>query len=299
MIIKGIKVGINLFIITGFLIFFSPPLLKAETSAKAKRESEEFHHQFAVYTRFIPSCKVKTQTGEVEIIDSAAEYSYEFKLFDKLPVKFSLENQVINIDNTTAVELPSHLIGLGTDIETTLPFFNFKKTYFRMGLNPSLYSDDWDFESSAFRIPMRYFLIHQPNEKWTFIAGVAVYPDFETQVLPILGFIYKPNDKLIFNLVPERPNITYFLSEKMALFLEGGTALNSEFEVSKDNYKNTVLRYKETRLGSGVEYKLNKYTQAFLTVGGIFNRTLQYKESLGKVNIKNGFYSELRIEMEL
>jgi hypothetical protein len=218
---------------------------------------------------------------------------------DKLPLKFSLAPQYIGIENTTEVELPSNLTGLTTDIETTLPFFNFDKTYLRLGISPSFYGEDWDFETSNFRIPMRYFLIHQPNAQWTLMAGVAVYPDFQTELLPILGFIYQPNDKLIFRIVPKRPNVSYLLNARVTLFVEGGSSLNSEFEVTKDNLKNVVLRYKQMRLGSGVKLKLNKFIQSSLSAGAVFNRTLKYRDSLGKVNLKDGFYTEFRIEVGL
>lgn len=277
------------------VLIFSGYGLNALAEGEAKNECQQ---SVDTYVRFIPSRSVDAMSGEIEIIEAESEYSYELKAFDKLPVKLSLESQYISIEDTVAVEFPAHLVGLSFDVETTLPFFNFKETYFRLGLSPSFYGDDWDFKASGFRIPSRYFLIYQPNAKWTFIGGLAVYPDFESEVWPILGFIYKPNDKLTFNLVPERPNITYALNDKVSLFAEGGIS-NSEFEVGRDGSKNVVLRYKETRLATGVEFKLNKFITSYLSAGAAFNRSLKYRDNIGKVNIKDGFYSEFRIKIEL
>lgn len=251
------------------------------------------------YLRYIPSRSVDAMSGKIEIMESSSEYRYELKAFDKLPVKFSFDTQYIGIEDTVEVELPAHLIGLTTDIETTLPFFKFSHTYFRLGISPAFYADDTSFTASAFRLPTRYFLIHQPNSKWTFLAGVAVYPDYEFEVLPILGFIYKPNRKLTFNIIPKRPDISYLLNERVTLFAEGGAAFNKEFEVKRDNSKNVVLRYQEGRIGSGIKYKFNKYIQSSLSIGGVFNRTLKYRDNLGKVNIKDGIYTEFRLEISL
>lgn len=251
------------------------------------------------YIRYIPSRSIEAASGKVEIIESESEYSYELKAFDKLPVKFSLDTKYIGIEDTVEVELPAHLIGLSTDIETTLPFLNFNNTYLRLGIGPSFYDDDCNFESSSFRIPTRYFLIYQPNSKWTFLGGIAVYPDYEFEVLPILGFIYKPNDKLTFNLVPKRPNVSYQVFEKVILFTEGGSSLNSEFEVERDNSKNVVLRYRETHIGGGIKFKFNKYIQSSISTGAIFNRSLKYRDNQGKVNIKDGLYTEFRLEIAL
>jgi hypothetical protein len=290
------RAGLSLFIITVAALTFFSSRLKAQAQEQAEDKPS---HQIDSYVRFIPSRSVDAMSGKVGLIESGAEYSYEFRAFDKLPIKLSLDNNYISIENSLdSVELPAHLVGLTTDMEATLPFFHFNETYLRIGISPSFYGDDWDFPSSSFRIPQRYFLVYQPDSKWTFLYGLAVYPDFENEVLPVLGFIYKPNDKLVFNIIPKRPNITYFINERMSLFAEGGTSLNSEFEVTRDNTKNVVLRYKETRLGGGIKFKFNQYIQSSISAGGIFNRCLKYRDDQGKVNIKDGLYAEFRIEIK-
>lgn len=267
-------------------------------NAQSSKSEDCAYHQVDAYIRYLPARSVDAMSGKVGLIESDAEYSYGFKAFDKLPVKFSVDTQYIGIEDTlNNVKLPAHLIGLTTGIETTLPFFSFKETYLRFGLSPAFYADDWDFPASSFRIPAHSFLIYQPSPKWTFLYGVAVYPDFEDEVLPILGFIYKPSDKLVFNIIPRRPNITYSLNDRINLFIEGGSPLNSEFEVTRDNSKNAVLRYKESRLGGGVKFKINPCIQSSISLGGVFNRSLKYRDNQGKVSIKDGLYTEFRVEI--
>ncbi len=260
-----------------------------------EEKEEEVRQHIDSYIRYIPSRKADSQSGKIGIIESNGEYDYEFKLFGKLPVEFSLSQQYISIKNSTAVELPAHLVAVTGGLEFTLPFFAVDKTYLRLAVNPSFYADAWDFHSSSFRIPTQTLLIYQPDSRWTFIGGVAVYPDFKNIVLPIVGFIYKPNDRLVFNIIPRRPNISYSLNDRITLFAEGGTALNSEFEVNKDNLKNVILEYNENRLGAGVKYKFNKFIWSSVSCGAAFNRYLKYKDSLGKVVIKDAAYVEFRI----
>ncbi|MFC1674472.1 hypothetical protein ACFL1K_01065 [Candidatus Omnitrophota bacterium] len=261
-------------------------------------EEAPYGHEFDTYIRYMPGSEAEAMPGEVEIIEAGIEYSYAFKAWDKLPVKFSLENQYISIDENVGVQLPSHLFGLSIDIETTVPFFSFEDTYWRFGLKPSFYDDDAEFESSAFRIPFRTFIIHRPNDKLTLIAGVAVYPDFESQVVPIVGLIYKPSEALTFNLVPKKPNITYQLNERMSIFAEG-SMWGKEFEVDKGNLENVVLKVKGMRLAGGIRYKFNEYIRSSISVGGAFNRTLKYRDSLGKVNLEDGLFTELRVKIRL
>jgi len=280
-------------------IFLTVLVLTSADAATENKEDRFSYQKMDSYLRYTPARGIKTTSGKVEFIESGNTYNYGFKAFGKLPVKLSLDEKYIGIENTlTNVELPAHLVGLSAGIETTLPFLGVNNTYLRLGVSPSFYTDDAELESSAFRIPSYYYLIYRPNPRWTFLSGIAVYPDFEDEVLPILGFIYKPNDRLAFNIIPKRPNITYILNDKVSAFAEGGLALNSEFEVKRDNSENVVLSYRETRLGTGLEFKLNRYIQASLSAGGMFGRRLKYRDNQGKVDIKDGLYTEFRVEIK-
>jgi hypothetical protein len=251
------------------------------------------------YYRFVPTRGVDAMSGKVGVTEASQETTYAIKAWGKLPIEFSLQTDYLGLDNTTAIKFPGKLTGLSAGVEATIPFFGMDKTYFRFGAFPSFYTDNWNFNSSAFRIPSRYMVIRQPNEKWTFVAGVAVYPDFVDEVLPIIGFIYKPNDRLTFDIIPLRPTISYKLTDKLTIFGEAGSS-SGEFEVTRDQYKNVRLEYKEYHFGSGLKYSINKYIQTSVTAGGMFGRQLKYDpDSLGKVNIDNGFYSEFRLELKI
>jgi hypothetical protein len=260
-----------------------------------EEEKEELPQAIDSYVRYMPSRGVDAMSGKVEMVDSSTEYSYELKAFGKLPVEFGVGIGYIGINNSTAVKLPSSLTTVGFGVGVTLPFFKLEKTYLRLDVRPSFYADKWHIRSSAFRLPLRLFSIYQPSDKLTCILGVAGFPEFEDEVAPIVGFIYKPNDKLAFNMIPPTPNINYSLNEKIDLFTEFG-ASDEEFEVTKDDIKNTVLIYREQHLGAGVRYKLNKFITTSVSVGGMFNRYFRYRDSLGKVDVKDGLYTEFRVE---
>ncbi len=240
----------------------------------------------------------EAQDGKVGVFDSSVEYRHEVLAFGKLPVEFCLQQRYIGLDNTTAVPLPGHLTGVSLGLQATLPFFAVDKTYLRLGLSPSFFGDGWECHSSGFRIPSRIFAIHKPDDKWIYIAGIAIFPDYDDKLLPILGFIYRPNQKLVFNIIPQRPNITYELNEKLSVFGEFD-ASGGEFEVNKDRYKNAVLEYKEMHMGAGFEYRFNKNMKGSFSSGGVFNRRLKYLDEPGKVKLENGAYCELRLNIEM
>ncbi|MCX5709982.1 MAG: DUF6268 family outer membrane beta-barrel protein [Candidatus Omnitrophica bacterium] len=276
----------------------NPELKYRQTLKEAITEKpEEFKMELDTYSRFIPSTGAKCQSGSVSVFDNEAEYSYDFKAFGKLPVALALATQYIGINNSTAVGLPTRLTGVNFGIETTLPFFNVKNTYFRVGVAPSFYGDNWNITSGNFRLPSRAFWIYQPNEKLTIIGGVAINVDYSEAFSPIVGFIYEPNDKLTFNLIPTRPNITYEITDKLSVLAEAGFS-SGEFLVNKDGQKNTKLTYNEYHGGLGLSYDINKNINASLVGGMVMGRSLKYTpDSLGKVSIKNSPYVEFRVKV--
>ena len=258
---------------------------------------EYFPQELDSYVRFMPLTGAKSQSGKVGLVASASEYSYQIKAFDKLPIQFGVLSKFIGINNSTAVELPARLTTVGFGLETTLPFFNIDKTYFTIALAPTFLTDNWNFRTESFHLGQRYFMIYQPTEKMTFVLGAEYFPGTKPAVSPIVGLIYKPNDRLAFNLIPDNPEISYELNDKWTVFAQGNYTAE-EYKVTQNGVKNVVLNYNEMRAGGGLRYALNKNIKGSLAVGNVFNRSIVYRQkNLGKVAIDNGFYSEFRVDI--
>ncbi|MFH0935524.1 MAG: hypothetical protein V1828_01475 [Candidatus Omnitrophota bacterium] len=272
---------------------------KLELAISEEKEGEDMTpFTYETYVRYLPKSKVSKQSGKVGVIDTMSEYSYEYKVFGKLPLEFSFQHQYINVNNSTVVKLPAHLTAFSFGVDATFPFLNVKDTYFRIGVSPSFNTDNWSFYENSFRIPQRYFAIYKPDDKFTAILGLAVFPRYETVFLPIFGVIYKPNDKWLFDLIPSRPTINYNINKKLTVFAEYGGTME-EFVVTKDDIKGTPLQYDEQHAGAGVRYNFNDNIMASLALGGKFGHKLQYRDSLGKVQVGSGFYTEFRVEVDL
>ncbi len=266
-------------------------------SAAEEEAEETLQSELDSYFGYAPSRSADNTEGEVGTYSTGWEYSYEYKFFDKVPVTFTVGNDAMFIDDSVPLSLPSRLVAISTDIEVVLPLFGLKGFYIGGGISPSFYSDGWNFEASSFRLPSRGFLIYQPDDKWTLVGGVAVFPRLKYPVWPIFGVIYKPVKELEFNLLSENPNIVYRLNDKISLFAEGEFDYD-EYEVDRGAAKNVILRYEDIYMGGGIEFKFSKFTKAAVTAGGLFDRSLKYRDGTGKVDIKGGFYTEARMAVE-
>ncbi|MBU1726783.1 MAG: hypothetical protein KJ880_04050 [Candidatus Omnitrophica bacterium] len=263
-----------------------------------EEEDEPLAHEIDNVVRYFPKQSVNGADGKVRVTQEEFEYSYETKISGKLPIQFGLSTNYIGIDNSTNVKVPAHLTSVTGGIDVTMPFFNVDKTYFRFGLRPTAASDNWNFKASSFRLPGRAIVAYKPNEKLVLAVGFAVYPGYESPYTPFGGIFYKPNEKWTFNLMPENPTVSYYFNKDLSLFVEANMS-NIEFKVRKDNLDNVGLAYKEKHLGLGFEYKLNKNIRGSISSGYSFGRSLKYRDSLGKISMKNGYYTEFMLQLNM
>lgn len=311
--IKNNIIFLNLVFLLFTINFSSAEGIKKENESSAKdplfrqrlgelityeKPEEELFHELDTYVKYIPSRGDKAGTGSVSIVQAAAEYSYDLKLGGKLPVQLGIGTKYTGINNTTKVKLPSSLTFAIFGAEVTLPLFNLENNYFRINIEPSLFGSKWNFRSSSFRLLQQYFIISQPNEYLTLLLGVAVFPDFEDEVWPVLGFIWRPNDKLSLNIIPKNSNITYSVNEKLDFFFEWDIDFG-EYEVDRGDAKNVVLKYNQTVAGLGFQYNINKNIQFLFSTGGVFDRSLEYRDDSGKVSIKNGAYLHCQFQIKI
>jgi hypothetical protein len=264
-----------------------------------KEEQIEGKHEAESSVTYLFSSKSKSSSEKTSLTEADFDYSYEFKLFGQLPLTLSLGSEYIDINHDSGLDLPSHLTGLSAGLEATLPFFNLDKTYIAVGVEPSFYSDDWGLHTSAFRMPFNTYAIYVPNDKLVLICGVAVFPDFKEKVFPIFCFVYKPNEKVLFNITSENPSIVYSPNKKWTFFGEIRTPLGGEFEVKRQGRDGVVLMYSDTRIGAGAAYNFNKSVSATLSMGGAFGRYFKYRDEDGKLSLDNGLYGKFSIDVEI
>ena len=214
----------------------------------------------------------------------------------QLPVEILLNIGHKDINTDSPVDLPSHLEErrLKLAVKFPVPFVSDDRFFMGIDILPTLNTDNWDWRSGAFRIPFRSYLIFKESDDFILVGGVTVRPEYEREVIPLIGLIYRPNDRLAFNLASDDPNISYKLNDATLLRWELQYAFD-EYEVTRGAQEGVVLRYQEISSGFGIEHQFNETFKGTVSAGGVFNRQLEYKDDVGKVAPETGFYTSARL----
>ncbi len=259
-------------------------------------ETREPQVTAGIHSRHIYPGDIKATDGDIAITSADFDLTYKFKVARELPVDISFDVGHKDINADTPVDLPSHLESRRLELATKFPAPFIQDDRFFMGFDifPTLNTDDWDWRSGAFRIPFRGYLIFKESDDFILIGGVSVRPEYDKEILPVIGVIYRPNDRLSFNFASDDPNISYKLNDATLLRWEMDYAWE-EYEVTRGAQEGVVLQYQEISSGFGIEHKFNETFKGTVSAGGVFNRRLEYKDEVGKVAPDTGFYASARL----
>jgi len=280
------KILLGIFICSGIALSFIQDARCQETT-------------FNLRTRYLLQADLDNRSGEIDITETVTHLQVDDKVAGKLPVTFSAKIKYLTIDESVTLDVPNSLIGrqfsLGTKFP--VPYVDWNNCYIGIDLMPALYTDDWDWADSAFRLPFRAYFIHRPNEQLTLVAGALVRIDYDQEIWPILGLIYKPDDRLTINLASNEPNIRYRLTDRLTLIGEFDLT-SDEYEVTRNNDNNVVLTYRQFGTGLGAEYTLDENISAVMTLGRVFARKMEYLDTGEELYPEASFYINGKISWQ-
>ena len=280
------------FVFPGFV--FSIFLLSVPYSAASDSPSYLFNTY--LQSRYVTESDVNASSGKLQVNESDFNFTFEDKISGQLPLTLSFAYRHVDIDESVAVELPAHLEGrrLGVGTKFPVPFVDAENYYLGIDVFPSMYTDDWKWENSAFRMPFRTYLIYKESDDFILVAGVSVRIDYDETILPVIGFKYVASDQLTFNFISDHPHVAYKIDDRLTALWEVDF-IRDEYEVTRGSDKNVILKYRSFSTGAGLKYAIDDQMEISGTVGGVFGRRVEYEDDRGKVEPDAGLYTQIKV----
>lgn len=257
----------------------------------------DFSDTVTIASRHIYPSGIKAADSQIDITSTQFSLQYNFKVAGQLPAGIFLDIGHKDINTDSPVDLPSHLEArrLKLAVKFPAPFVSDERFFMGIDISPTFNTDSWDWKSGALRIPFRGYVIFKESDDFILVGGVTVRPGYEREVIPLIGLIYRPNDRLSFNLASDDPNISCKLNDATLLRWEFQYAFD-EYEVTRGAQEGVVLQYQEISSGFGIEHQFNGTFKGTVSAGAVFNRRLEYKDDVGKVVPDAGFYTSLQLK---
>jgi Domain of unknown function (DUF6268) len=154
------------------------------------------------------------------------------------------------------------------------------------------FADDESFNSSeAFRITGGGAGVYRPNDRWKWVLGATYVNRANTQILPVAGFIYTPNDDTEYRAVFPAPRFAWRLpwsdvpgSDERWLYL-GGEFGGGAWAVERTDGTADRLDITDWRVFLGLERKIVGGLSRRVELGYVFSRTLEYESDGQEIDL--------------
>ncbi len=156
------------------------------------------------------------------------------------------------------------------------------------------YADDASFDSSkAFRITGGGAGVYRSSDQWKWVLGAEYVNRASTQILPVAGFIYTPNDDAEYRLVFPEPRLSWRLpwtdvpgSDERWVYV-GGEFGGGAWAVRRTDGTDDRLDITDWRVFLGYERKITGGLSRHVELGYVFSRKLEYQSNGDQIDLGN------------
>lgn len=147
-----------------------------------------------------------------------------------------------------------------------------------------------DFEGSArkgVRFPGHIVGYNQLRPTLAAVLGLEVLDRDDISALPVGGFVWRPDEDLIFEAVFPRPRVSLYLGKQQAIYF-GGELGGGTWAVERDSGDDDNVTYRDLRVVFGIE-KYGDDDTYTTEIGWAFDRTLEYRSGIGDTDYQGAF----------
>lgn len=206
--------------------------------------------------------------------DFDARYTWELGGFDREPILVSPGLGFHLWSGPEVLDLPPRVYDLYVDLSWRM--ISREQSGVTVGVTPGYYGDFVRLDSKAFQFTGWLMGDWTLNDRWTLLGGLAYVRQLKSNLLPIGGAIWRPNDDIRVDLVFPRPRVArrLALTESQetwgyvsGVFGGGGWAVDAGDE-------NVLVQYSDLRLCLGVEWLRADGGSTQLELGYVFSRDI-------------------------
>ena len=140
-----------------------------------------------------------------------------------------------------------------------------------------------DFEGSArkgLRFPGHAVLFYQVSESRQLVLGVDYLDRDDIAVLPVFGASFRPHPRLWLEAVFPKPRIAIRIGPHRWWYLAAEMG-GGRWAIERMWLENDVVNYRDYRVLLGIQQDHTDAFLAFIELGFVFNRQLEYRSGVG------------------
>jgi len=210
---------------------------------------------------------------------------------------FGLDFGSVLMTDSAGLRLPDVVTRLNVDAGLTWRYVAGTALQFR--LKPGIYSDFEDFSFDALAMPCSAALVQSFHSGLSGILGVELRPDFETKIMPLVGFAWQPSDFVRLEAALPRSRLSCVFNDAWSGDL-GFEWNNVSYHLDeKGEFDRERLEIEDYRFYAGLTKRISDALQLTGELGHVFKRQVEFRyatEDLPrKIDVDSAVYVRLAL----
>jgi len=169
-------------------------------------------------------------------------------------------------------------------------------------LAPGLAGDFREIGGDDLRVRFGLTGRYRASEKLTLLGGLIYLEGYRSlPVFPILGAIYRPDERWIVSLAAPRSGVTYAASKELRLYL-GAEFFAGEYQLHEPRLGAEVIRYRDFRAVGGANFTVVSGLKGEVALGYVFSREFAFYDPFDAtrhdVGVDAGLFGRTGLKME-
>lgn len=168
---------------------------------------------------------------------------------------------------------------------------------------PGIHSDFEEVDGEDFTMTALYQATYKSSDTLSWVMGAGIGHEFgEVSGFPLVGAIYRPNEKLLFNLVLPQLEAIYIAQENWIWHLSLAPTGRSWNVEDKSKEKDVDIVTSEFRVSAGTTFAITDAIALRGTVGSALNRNIEFTLDDGEevdLDIEDSSFISIALEMRL
>ncbi|MEM6470300.1 MAG: hypothetical protein AAF802_12160 [Planctomycetota bacterium] len=147
-----------------------------------------------------------------------------------------------------------------------------------------------DFEGSArkgVRFPGHVVGYNAIRPDLAAVLGLEILDRDDISVLPVTGFVWRPDDDLIIEAIFPKPRVSLHLGKQRAIYFAGELG-GGTWAVQRDSGANDNATYRDLRVVFGIQ-RFGDDDEYTTEIGWAFDRSLEYRSGVGNTDFDGAF----------
>ncbi|HET6418927.1 MAG TPA: DUF6268 family outer membrane beta-barrel protein [Geobacteraceae bacterium] len=223
---------------------------------------------------WLPDSGIRNMGGNIEMSETEIRFGRKFAISSTLSLSTGLAYSLRDIDAPGTARLPDKLNTASVEIGGN--FRISKNLFLDVMVSPGLNGDFKKIDRDDVRTQVGFMGRYNTSEKLTLLAGLVYQEGYKSYpVVPVLGFVYRPDEHWTIGLAAPRPGVTYSPDKKSSYYL-GGEFTATEYQLHDPSLGAKIIEYRDFRAVAGVEYTIFSAVKIGISGGYAFGRKFRF-----------------------